>query len=349
MNRNDNELIKYSSNATDFIKKYLLLIILICTCVIGIIISPAIFPSPTNIQNILFSCCIYGIITVGQALVMLVKEIDLSVGSIVAFAPVTSIFIINKIMIAATQQSIIVGGNYIQASFLPIVLLTILIGALVGIANGVIVVKLKVPSLITTLGMLNALAGLTYLFSGGYAQYLTKIPNVNWIGTNTVSGILPVSFIVYLAIGLTMVWLLGRTKFGKRIYSTGGNEKAALFSGINTGKWKTISFGLSGMFAGVAAILYSSRLESVEAIQGQGYELFSIAIAVIGGITLQGGKGTMAGTILAALILSIVLNIMSLLGLVSWYQTIITGLIIVFAALMHTYTEKSKTKRLIAN
>ncbi len=339
------DLVEHANNTSkhhDFVKRNILWIILIGMVVIGIIASPSVFISTANVQNILFSCCIYGIITLGQAMVMLVKEIDLSIGSIVAFAPVTAIALIDRISTAATGSGVVVGGNYIQTEFAGIVVLSIVIGMLVGVANGAIVVKLRVPSLITTLGMLNTLAGLTYLFSGGYARYLTKIPNANWIGTTTIFGVLPVSFLVYLALGLFMVWLMSATRFGRRIYATGGNEKAAIFSGINTGKWKIIAFALSGLFSGIAAVIYSSRLESVEAIQGQGYELLSIAIAVIGGITLEGGKGKISGTILAALILSMALNIMSLVGLVSWYQTIITGLIIVLAALLHTYTEKSK-------
>ncbi len=321
------------------LKDNILIVILIVTVVIGILLSDT-FPKPENIKNILFSCCVYGILAIGQTVVMLTKEIDLSIGSLVAFCPIFAIELVDAIQDAATGSGIIKGGNYVMEGWPAIVILTLLAGALVGLATGTIVVKLKVPSLIVTLGMMTALHGLVYVLSGGYAMYLTKLEGANLLGTKTVAGVIPVSFLLFLAIGIVMALLLKYTKFGMRIYSTGGNERAAQISGINTGKWKQIAFVLSGLFAAVAAIIYCSRMEAVDAMQGTGYEMTAIAVAVIGGVTLEGGKGKVVGTILATVILTMILNIQQLLGLVAWYQNMTIGIIIVLAALLHNYQGK---------
>ena len=136
---------------------------------------------------------------------------------------------------------------------------------------------------------------------------------------------------------LILALLLKYTKFGMRIYAVGGSEKAAQYAGINTGIWKIVAFAISGLCAAVAAVIYCSRNMAAGALQGAGYEMTAIAIAVIGGVTLEGGKGKMHDTMLAAVVLSIILNILSLVGLKSWYQTLTCGVIIIAAALLHNY------------
>jgi ribose/xylose/arabinose/galactoside ABC-type transport system permease subunit len=209
------------------------------------------------------------------------------------------------------------------------------VGTLVGLVNGLLTVKARVPSLIVTLGMLYMLRGAAYLLSGGHPLYLTRLEGFSWLGTSELFGILPLSFVVFLALGLASAAVLRYTRAGTRIYATGANEKAAVFSGVEVDFWKIAAFGFSGFCAALAALLYTSRLESVEAAQATGYELIAIAIVVIGGTTLQGGRGGMMGTIMAALILGVVINILSLLGLVIWYQTIIVGLVIILAVFVY--------------
>jgi ribose/xylose/arabinose/galactoside ABC-type transport system permease subunit len=150
-------------------------------------------------------------------------------------------------------------------------------------------------------------------------------------------GFLPASFIIFAAVTAFMVFLMNKTKFGNRIYSIGGNLRAAKFSGINTAKWKAIAFAFSGLCVGIAALLYCSRMQSIETVQGSGYEMTSIAIAVIGGTTMDGGRGKLENSFIASIILAMVLNLMSLRGLVSWYQTMFIGVIIVAAAIQHAY------------
>lgn len=322
-----------------FSKDNILIFILIIALIAGAFASPT-FLKLNNIKNILFSCCVYGILAVGQACVMITKEIDLSIGAMIAFLPTLSIQIIDRLTKLAQGKSIIVGGNYVMTNWMLIVLLTMAGGILMGMVTGLIVVKLKVPSLIVTLGMMTALSGLVYVLSGGYDLYLTNMEGVNWVGTKAAGNVIPVNFIIFLSIGIVIAVLMKYTKFGMRMYSTGGKEKAAAISGINTGRWKIIAFMISGLCAGIAAIIYCSRMETVGASQGSGYEMTAIAMAVVGGVTLEGGKGTIMGTVLSTVLLTVVLNIQQLLGLVSWYQNLTIGIIIVFAALLHNYKGK---------
>ena len=327
-------------------KSNIVIYLLIAAFIVGAFASKY-FLGLENLKLIMFSCCVYGVIAIGQSLVMITKEIDLSVGAMIAFLPTLAVQTINRISQLTGNGKIIVGGNYIMTNWIFIVILTLVFGALVGLVNGLITVKLKVPSLIVTLGMMTALGGLVYVLSGGYDLYMTNMEGVKWIGTFAVGGVVPVNFIIFIAIGTVMVILMRYTKFGMRIYSTGGRERAARLSGINTDKWKTIAFMLSGLFTGVAALIYCSRMETIGASQGSGYEMTAIAICVVGGVTLEGGKGTILGSMLSAILITVVLNIQQLLGLVSWYQNLTVGIIVVFAALLHNYrgSEKKKTVR----
>jgi ribose/xylose/arabinose/galactoside ABC-type transport system permease subunit len=311
---------------------------------LGAAASPT-FLQPGNLQNILISISTIGILALGQTVVMLVRQVDLSVGSLMAFAPIAAISATSGLL-SFTDTPVIQGGNYVTAGMALIVLLTLAVSTLVGLVNGLLTVKAGVPSLIVTLGMLYMLRGGAYLLSGGHPLYMTRLEGFSWLGTATLFGMLPLSFVVFLALGIAGALALRHTRVGTRIYATGANEKAAVYSGVAVDFWKIAAFGFSGLCAGVAALIYSSRLESVEAAQASGYELISIAIVVIGGTTLQGGRGTMTGTIIAALIMGIVINILSLLGMVIWYQTIIIGLVIIAAVFAYVRSGPQAERRL---
>jgi ribose transport system permease protein len=321
----------------NLLRKSGLAIALLVLFAIGAAVSPT-FLRIDNLQNILISISTIGTLALGQTLVMLVRQVDLSVGSLMAFSPIAAITIAAAVL-AVGDVPVIEGGNYVTHGMTVIVLATLAVSTVVGLVNGLLTVKARVPSLIVTLGMLYMLRGAAYLLSGGHPLYLTRLEGFSWLGTADMFGI-PLSFAVFLVLGIASALMLKYTRVGTRIYSTGGNEKAAIFSGVSVDFWKIAAFGFSGFCAGVAALIYTSRLESVEAAQSAGYELISIAIVVIGGTTLQGGRGSMSGTIVAALVLGIVLNILSLLGLVIWYQTIIVGFVIIVAVLVYVRRNK---------
>jgi ribose/xylose/arabinose/galactoside ABC-type transport system permease subunit len=309
-----------------------LFLALVAVCAVGTVLSPT-FLTVSNLQNIMLNVSILGVIALGQTLVMLLREIDLSIGSLMALAPIAAIEL-TEIIFNLLGGSVLEGSNYVVAGMGVIIVLTIVVSALVGLLNGVITVKGAVPSLIVTLGMLYALRGAAYLLSDGHPLYFTDLEGFMWLGTAKALGI-PVSFLIFLAIGLLAIVVLRYTRVGPVIYSTGGNEKGAIYSGVNTGRWKIIAFVFAGFCTGIGALVYCSRLGSVEAAQATGYELSAIAIAVIGGTTLQGGRGGMLGTILASIILAVVINILTLEGVVIWYQTIIIGGIIIAAAIAY--------------
>lgn len=313
----------------------------ITVVILGAILSPT-FLALSNLQNIMISAAVLGVLALGQTLVMLVRQVDLSMGSLMAFGPIAAVKLTEWIL-GLSGTALIVGGNYVVAGLGLIIALTVLVSALVGLLNGVITVKGKVPALIVTLGMLYALRGTAYVVSGGTPLYFTNLQGFGWLGDTMVFGVIPVTFLIFLVMGVAAVLILRYTKVGPRIYSTGGNEKAAIYSGVKTGKWIMITFVVAGFCAGVSALFYMSRLQSVEAAQAYGYELTAIAIAVIGGTTLAGGRGKMLGTIFASLTLAVVIDILNLRGVVVWYQTIIIGLIIIAA--VWAYSGKLRPSR----
>lgn len=317
----------------------LVLILLGLAFVAGALMSPT-FLVASNLQNIMLSASIVGVLAVGQTPVMLLREVDLSMGSLMAFAPIAAIEL-TGIIFGFFGTNVIQGGNYVVNGLVMIMALTIVISALVGLLNSVLTVKAAVPSLIATLGMLYALRGASYVLSGGNPLYLTDLDGFAWLGTHKVFSFFPVSFVIFVIVGVLAILVLRYTRVGPAIYATGGNEKAAIYSGVNTGRWRIAAFVFAGVCSGIAALFYSSRLASVEPAQAGGYELTAIAITVIGGTTLAGGRGTIAGTMLASLVLAIVINIMTLEGVMVWYQTIISGAIIIVAAFIYLHTVRT--------
>lgn len=318
-----------SSRQKTSVKNLSMLWIFIGVVILGVVVSDT-FPKPNNISNILMDASIFGLLALGQTLVMLVKEIDLSIGAAMGFAPTFAVFITSKFV------HTVEGGNYVVGGTIGIVLFTFMIALSIGFLNSLIITKFHVPALITTLGVSYALQGLTYMLFNGYSIYLSRLDGFNTLGTTRIS-IFPLAFLIFVAATVIMWILMNFTTFGNRIYSVGGNIKAARYSGINTNRWKMNAYLISGLFVAIAALIYSSRMESIETVQGTGYELTTIAIAVIGGTTLEGGRGKITNTFWAAILLSIILNLMSLCGLTSWYQTLVTGAIIILAAIQHVH------------
>lgn len=310
-------------------KRAPLLIGCIALFIIGSFASPS-FLTLYNVQNLLRHTSILGTLAIGVTVVMLTREIDLCGGSLMAFAIILAVLLTARVESLRGIQAI-VGTHYLAHGTRPMIFFTLIIGAMIGLINGVITTKGKVKSLITTLGMLYALRGASFVISGGHAVYLTRIKKFQWLAINNVLKLFPVCFVVFMGIGIVVAILLGYTIVGRRIYAIGGNEKAAKFTGINTDAWKIFAFVISGLCAAIAALMYSSYLASADPQQAVGYELSAIAIVVLGGTTLEGGRGSIVGTLLAALVVGILTNILELIGLRIWYQQVIIGLIIISA------------------
>jgi len=270
------------------------------------------FMTERNISNILQQIAVIAIAAFGMTWVILLGEIDLSIGSIIAVAGMCG------------AQMLALGWG-----FAPALALTLLAGALLGAFNGVMTAKLALPSFIVTVAAMGIYRGLVSLPTNGAPA---MIDDVTWtaIGSQTWLGY-PLVVWILLFLFIFNHILLSRTTFGRRAYLVGGNREAALYSGIKVARIKIAIFTLCGTMAAISGIILSSRLYSAQTDAGQGYELDAIAAVVLGGTSLSGGVGTMIGTLIGALIIGVMNNGMNMLSVPYFYQLIIKGLVILLA------------------
>jgi putative xylitol transport system permease protein len=282
------------------------------------------FLTQNNISNILLQTSINGVLAFGMTFVIITGGIDLSVGSVVALAGIVS-----ASFATTFAQAGVPGGPY------P-VFVALIVGVLVGVASGAIigpiVARFNVPPFVATLGMLSAARGLTLIYGGGHpVPALT--PQYRWIGTGNAFGV-PAPVVIFAAIFLLSWFVLARTRFGRYVYAVGGNARAAKTSGINVARVRIAVYVISGGFAGVAGMLLAARTGSAVTQAGIGYELDAIAAAVIGGISLSGGIGRVTGALVGALIMGVMNNGLDLMGVESYYQQVLKGMLIVGAVML---------------
>ncbi|MFN2340503.1 MAG: ABC transporter permease [Halanaerobium sp.] len=278
-------------------------------------LSPYFLTVP-NLLNIVRQVSIIAIVSFGMTMVILTGGIDLSVGSMLAFAGA-----ISAGMIVNT------GLNVYLA-----ILIGLAAGTALGLFNGIAVAKAKLPAFIVTLAMMTVARGFTLIYTNG-----RPISGFNegfrFFGAGYV-GIIPVPVIIMFLFLIVIYILLKKTPLGRYIYAIGGNEKATKLSGINTDKIKIAVYGLNGFLAAVSGIILTSRLNSAQPMAGEGYELDAIAAVVLGGTSLSGGKGTVIGTIVGALIIAVLNNGLNLLNVSSFYQLVAKGAVILLAVFL---------------
>lgn len=271
------------------------------------------FLTPSNIQNIIVQSAIIGIVAVGQTLVILTGGIDLSVGSIVAFIGIIcGIFLNNNL-----------GIPYA-------VILSLLIGALFGLFNGVVTSYGKVPSFIVTLGTMSIIRGAALFINNGkpvsgFSEGFQKLAN------NNVFASIPI-FVIYLFIIYGVIYfILNYLPIGRYIYAVGGNKSCAWLSGISVKKVETLTYVLSGLFAAFAGIMLLSRMNYGTPTAASDYNTDSIAAVIIGGCAMSGGRGSVIGTFLGAIMMAMLKNGLTLLNVSTYLQQIITGVVIILA------------------
>lgn len=304
------------------LKKYNLFFIFLGFIVIGSLLSDQ-FLSVQNILNLLQQSSFVGIISIGMTFVILVAGIDLSVGAVLALTGMLATLLISS------------GMNPAAA-----IVITLVAGAILGFANGFISTKFKVPAFIATLAMMVSARGLAFLTTDGNPIYDLP-PSFTALGGN-VFGKIPITAIIWIVLTIVAIIVLKYTTFGRKIYAVGGNAESARLSGIPVEKYVTWCFIISGTLAAVAGILMSAWLTVGQPTAGTGLELDVIAAVVLGGTSLFGGKGSIGGTFIGVLILSMIVNIFNLLGLSSYYQSVFMGLIIVLALIMNQYISNKK-------
>ncbi|MEI3850962.1 MULTISPECIES: ABC transporter permease [Ensifer] len=299
-----------------------ILLSLVMLCVIFSFLNPR-FMSVVNFMNILQQVAVVAIAAFGMTWVILLGEIDLSVGSIIAVAG----------MVGAQCFAFGLG-------FAPAIIITLLAGALMGMLNGVLTAKLLLPSFIVTVATMGIYRGMVSLPTNGAPA---MIENSTWtaIGTESFLG-LPIIIWVVAVLFLVNHILLSKTSFGRRAYLTGGNREAAVYSGIKVDRLKITIFMISGVMAAISGVLLSSRLFSAQTNAGMSYELDAIAAAVLGGTSLAGGVGTMVGTLIGALIIGVMNNGMNMLSVPYFYQLIVKGLVILIAVWLDVRAKQAK-------
>lgn len=284
------------------------------------------FLTPNNITNILTQITINLILAVGMTFVILIGGIDLSVGSVMAFAAVVA------------GKAITLPGLGPVELILLATTAGVLAGLACGMLNGFLSAYWSLPSFIITLGMLNIARGAALQVSD--AQTIYSFPRTfENFGSLLIYGV-PVVFLVALVLVLLAWFILTRTVFGRIIYGIGSNEEAVRLAGHNVFAYKVAAFSICGLTAGIAAIIYMARLNISSPIAGIGFELNAIAAVIIGGTSLSGGRGSVIGTLLGAFIIGVLANGLILIGLSDFMRQMITGVVIVVAVILDHYRAK---------
>ncbi|MGK9487750.1 ribose ABC transporter permease RbsC [Bacillus pumilus] len=280
------------------------------------ILNPA-FLEPLNILNLLRQISINALIAFGMTFVILTGGIDLSVGAILALSS------------ALTAGFIVSGMDPILA-----IIVGSIIGAILGMVNGLLITKGKMAPFIATLATMTIFRGLTLVYTDGNpitglgSNYAFQL-----FGRGYFLGI-PVPAITMLLTFIVLWVLLHKTPFGRRTYAIGGNEKAAFISGIKVPRVKIMIYSLAGFMSALAGAILTSRLNSAQPTAGTSYELDAIAAVVLGGTSLSGGRGRIVGTLIGVLIIGVLNNGMNLLGVSSFYQSVVKGIVILIAVLL---------------
>lgn len=299
------------------------IIVLVVLCVFMGFLSPVFATSP-NLVNIMQQITVNAIIALGLTVVIFTGGIDLSVGSILAIC------------------GVVMGKLIVEMKMPPAVaiVVAIIIGAVCGTLNGILISRFKLQPMIATLGMMSIARGAALTLANG--KTITGYPaSFRWIGSGRIMDI-PVQILLMLLLYAIMYYVLKYRKFGRYIYSIGGNEEATRLSGIDVMKYKTLAYTVCGAMAAVAGIVLVSKLNSAQSIAGEGYELDAIASAVIGGTSLLGGSGSVWGTLLGAIIMGVIRNGLNLMNVSSYLQKLIIGVIIIAAVLLDSFRNRQK-------
>lgn len=316
----------------------------ILAIVLGRLTNPYFFVS-NNIDVILYTTAIYGTLAIAESLVLLVGEIDLSIGISAVVSPALAIYLANWVNELATGANLVRGG-YVMLPWWIIVVLTLLISTLIGLINGLIVVKGHVPPFVATIGMQYTVSGIGYIVTKGTPLFMTRVEGSDYLGGAKFLDLVPVCFVLFLILAAVFVYLTTSTKFGMRIYSTGGSAKSAKLCGINADFWKMLMYVIAGTLVGITALVFISKLQSCDVTQTTGYEMTALAIAIIAGIELNGGGGRLIDTVKSALFMAILSNVMSNIGFLSYHRTFVTGLFIVLFAIMHKLNDSKRLREL---
>ncbi len=315
---------------------------LIAIIIIFSVLSPNYF-SADNFLTMASHVAIYGLLAIGMLLVIINGGIDLSVGSTLGLAGVVAGFFMQGVTLN-------MFGVVLYPAVWVVVVLCCLLGAFIGLVNGVLIARFKVPAFVATLGVMYVVRGLALLMTNGLTYNnlggRADLGNTgfNWLGFNRLFDV-PVGVLILAVVSLLGAILLGRTAFGRWLYASGGNERAAELSGVPVKRVQIGVYMLSGVCAAVAGLILSSQLTSAGPTAGLSYELTAIAAVVIGGARLTGGTGNIRGTLLGAFVIGFLSDGLVIIGISSYWQTVFTGAVIVLAVMLNAIQYRRRVKR----
>ena len=311
-------------------RRYPMEIILIAMYVYLVFAAPG-FATVDNQLNVLRNITMQGIIAFGMTMIIISGEIDLSIGSGVAFSGCVTAWVTRALSdITGPYPAIAIGA-----------LAAMVLLFLVGVFTGKLRQHFNMPTFITTLGLLTVLSGAANLITSGFP--ITSFPyQFNFLGSGFLFGI-PFPVYIFVAVFGLVYFLMNYTSFGRAVYAVGGNLEAARLSGIDVWKTKTLALGLTGIFTAIAGVLIASQILSGSASAARGWELDVISAVIIGGTSLFGGKGTIRGTMIGVLFLGVIVNGMTLLNVSEYWQYVVRGALIIGAVLMnHAMDQQAK-------
>jgi ribose/xylose/arabinose/galactoside ABC-type transport system permease subunit len=311
-----------------WLSDYLIYLVFIAICAVLAFSAPNFFTA-SNLVNVVRQTSFPAIVAVGMTFVILTAGIDLSVGGVIAFAGVVGCLVVVSPGLApgwALALGIAAG---------------VAVGAVIGIINGVAITSFRLPPFIATLAMwfiAGRDGGLAFIVTGGQPVY--NLPaSFTFLGAGDIGGV-PIPIILMLVTVAAGHVVLTRTAFGRHVYAVGGNEEAAWLSGINVARVKLAVYIISGTLAGLSSMVLAGRLASGDPKTGIGMELDAIAAVVVGGTSLFGGKGSVLGTLIGALIMGVLNNGLNLLDISSYWQPVVKGAVILLAVLIDQITKK---------
>jgi ribose transport system permease protein len=306
-----------------FRREVALLIAILITVVIASLLRPTTFPTLNNLQAVMRNLAFDGIMAVGMLLLMVSGVFDLSVGGMFSMAGV-------------------IVGSLLKVNGVPTpiaIMIALSCALLGGLLNGFIVAKVKVNALITTLGTMGIFRGIAIFIGGPGINFLPE--EFNAIGQSTFLGF-QFGFWLFIFVVLLFAYLMSRTRFFRQYYYIGGNQKAALLSGMNVERLQIIAFMISGFLAGLAGIAFASRIESAISIAGDGAELRVITAVVLGGASLTGGKGNVFGVLIAVIFIALIRNIIIIFGIPSTLEQITIGVVQIGALALDTLVNRNR-------
>ena len=312
---------------------FLAAVVLVLLIIVASIATPY-FLSAQNLKALMRDISFMAIVAAGQAVLLLIGDLDLSVGKLASLSG-------------------ILGGLLMTETSLPPILsfvIGMLVGAALGCFNGVLITKLNINSMVATIGMQGVYSGVTMVITKG--QAISNLPEeVTVVGQANI-GFVPLCFIIAIAVLIIIVIFMTKTKTGRYLYAMGNSSVAAKIMGIKTSRIRILAFTVCGFLASTAGMFYLSRLGSAQATIGSNWPMNSIAACVIGGIALTGGIGHPVGSLLGAAIVSVISNVIVLLGVNIYWQDAVSGIVVVVAialpSIISIVKEKARIKKIAA-